>query len=85
MDAREWIPLETFLHDALSVYERSWSISGAIGWIWQKLVEYSSDTYNDPLPYGRFVLRSNVEVRLYTALFGNDRKQLPRLLNMQVM
>jgi hypothetical protein len=60
---REWIPLETFLNDSLSMYERSWSMTGAIGWIWRKLIEYSSGGEDDPLPAGRFVLRRNLEVR----------------------
>jgi len=44
-----------------SIYEHAWSVTGALGWIWKKLVEYSSGSDEDPLPAGRFVLRTNVE------------------------
>jgi hypothetical protein len=47
----------------VSIYEESWSVTGAIGWIWKKLIEYSSSGDEDPLPAGRFVLRSNLEVQ----------------------
>lgn len=62
MSRREWIPLETFLNDSVSIYERSWSVTSTIGWIWRKLLEYSSGGEDDPLPAGRFVLSRNVEV-----------------------
>lgn len=62
MARREWIPLETFLNESVSIYEQSWSVTGVIGWMWRKLVEYSSGTDDDPFPAGRFVLRRNVEV-----------------------
>ena len=62
MSRREWIPLERFLNESLSIYDESWSVTGAIGWIWRKLIEYSSSGDDDPLPAGRFVLRRNLEV-----------------------
>jgi len=73
---REWIPLETYLNETVSIYERSWSVTGAIGWVWRKLWESVSGE-DDSLPIGRFVIRSNLEVRT----FGRGltcRKQLPR-------
>ena len=56
----DWIPLETFLSETLSIYEQSWSVSGVVGWLWRKLMEYSSGE-SDELPSGRFVLRKNLE------------------------
>lgn len=58
----DWIPLETFLSESESIYERSWTITGAVGWIWRKIVEYSSGSNEDFLPGGRFVILSNLEV-----------------------
>lgn len=54
--------METFLSESVSIYERSWSLTGAIGWMWKKLVEYSIGGDDDLLPAGRFVVRKNLEV-----------------------
>jgi len=38
-------------------------MTGAIGWMWRKLIEYSAGgDDDDPLPAGRFVLKRNLEV-----------------------
>jgi hypothetical protein len=58
---RDWIPLADFLSESVSIYERSWSVTGVIGWMWRKLVEYSAGD-DDKLPSGRYVLRKNLEV-----------------------
>jgi hypothetical protein len=51
------------LSESISIYEQSWSVTGAISWMWRKLVEYSAGSADDdPLPAGRFVLKRNVEV-----------------------
>lgn len=55
--------METFLRESISIYDRSWSVTGAIGWMWRKLIEYSAGgDDDDPLPAGRFVLKRNLEV-----------------------
>ena len=61
MSSHDWIPLETFLDESISIYERSWSLTGAIGWVWRKLVEYSAGGDDDTLSIGRFVLKGNLE------------------------
>jgi charged multivesicular body protein 7 len=61
VSSQDWIPIETFLNESLSIYEKSWSLTGAIGWVWRKLVEYSAGADNESLPIGRFVLKSNLE------------------------
>ena len=75
MSRGDWIPLETFLNESLSIYERSWSITGAIGWMWRKVVEYSSGGDEDPFPAGRFVLRKNLEVIHLNKSIVKSRKQ----------
>jgi len=46
-------------------------MTGVIGWMWRKLVEYSSGADYDSLPAGRFVLRSNLEVNLFLTVVVN--------------
>ena len=75
MREREWIPLADFLNESVSIYERSWSVTGVIGWMWRKLVEYSAgDGDDNKIPSGRYVLRKNLEVplslRRYLSLFS---------------
>ena len=69
----DWIPLETFLNESSSIYERSWSITGAVGWIWRKIVEHSSGSNEDFLPGGRFVILRNLEVTASESI-ANGRK-----------
>jgi charged multivesicular body protein 7 len=61
VQSREWIPLDVFLSESVSIYERSWSVTGVVGWMWKKLMEYSSGE-SDEVPFGRFVIRKNLEV-----------------------
>ena len=76
MSSHEWIPLETFLNESISIYERSWSVTGAIGWVWRKLVEYGSGEDNT-VPLGRFVLKGNLEEAAAKILKrANDVKSL---------
>ena len=65
--------METFLTESLSIYEQSWSVTGAISWMWRKLLEYSSGVDEDPFPAGRFVLRKNLEV--YHLVFVVTKKK----------
>jgi len=70
---REWIPLEMFLNETISIYERSWSVTGAISWAWRKLLEYSSGGDDESLPIGRFVLKGNLEEAAAKILrYAND-------------
>ena len=78
MSRREWIPLETFLNESVGIYEHSWSVTGAIGWMWRKLVEYSSGTDDDHLPAGRFVLLQNLEVLPHIRSLVDERKRQSR-------
>jgi charged multivesicular body protein 7 len=61
VDRGDWIPLERFLSDSVSMYDRSWSVTGAISWVWRRLVEYTAGGEDEALQAGRFVLRRNLE------------------------
>jgi hypothetical protein len=76
VSGREWISLETFLSESVSIYEQSWSVTGAIGWMWKKLLEYSSSGVDDPLPAGRFVVRRNLEVLHHLSFLTSRKLQL---------
>jgi len=56
--------LGDFLSESVSIYEQSWSVTGVIGWMWRKLVEYSAGEDDSKIPSGRYVLRKNLEVRI---------------------
>ena len=53
-----------FLSESVSIYEQSWSVTGVIGWMWRKLVEYSAGEDDSKVPSGRYVLRKNLEVSI---------------------